>query len=72
MEVGVRLVLDDEDPLVGCMASGSRATLVREEQHVRGGGISQSAWHQVTVAFSESCGRNEYNGRGLRGESGVY
>lgn len=51
--VSVELVLD-EDALVGFMAFRSPAELVKEEQHrigLRSG--RESAWHQVTVAFSK-------------------
>lgn len=49
---GVELVFEEGDPLVGCMAFGSRAELVKEEQHrtgVRSG--REGASHTVTGTF---------------------
>jgi hypothetical protein len=57
---GVELVLDEEDPLVGCMAFGSRAELVKEELHRTGGGTGREGAfgrEDRSLAHSRGAGR---------------
>jgi hypothetical protein len=50
--VGVELVFEEAEPLVGGMASESRAERVKEEQHrTRCRRGQASTWHPVTAAF---------------------
>ena len=63
---GAELVWDCDEgvPFERCMACGSRAMLLREEQHRTGQviGRRRGACHQVTAAYCDQCEAGRISG----------